>query len=102
MAAEGALAFPVIAANDTATRRLVDSTFGTSESVIDGLFRATNVLLAGKTVVVAGIGSCGSVIAERAAGLGAHVIVSEVDPVRALGAIMRGYRVLPMADAGRA
>ena len=99
MAAAGTLAFPVVAADASVIRRMFDNGYGTSQSVIDGLFRATNVLLAGKTVVVAGYGSCGSVIAERAAGLGAHVIVSEVDPVRALGAIMRGYRVLPMADA---
>ncbi|HUJ06041.1 MAG TPA: adenosylhomocysteinase [Streptosporangiaceae bacterium] len=99
MAAAGTLAFPVVAADASVTRRMFDNGYGTSQSVIDGLFRATNVLLAGKTMVVAGYGSCGSVIAERAAGLGAHVIVTEVDPVRALDAIMRGYRVLPMADA---
>ena len=99
MAAAGTLAFPVVAADASVTRRMFDNGYGTSQSVIDGLLRATNVLLAGKTVVVAGFGSCGSAIAERASGLGAHVIVTEVDPVRALGAIMHGYRVLPMADA---
>jgi len=99
MAAAGTLAFPVVAADASATRRMFDNGYGTSQSVIDGLFRATNVLLAGKTVVVAGYGSCGSMIAERAAGLGGQVIVTEVDPVRALAALMRGHRVLPMADA---
>jgi adenosylhomocysteinase len=99
MAAEGALAFPVIAANDTATRRLVDSTYGTGQSVIDGILRATNTLLAGKTLVVAGFGACGRGVAERARGLGAEVIVTEIDPVRALDAVLRGFRVLPMTDA---
>jgi adenosylhomocysteinase len=102
MAAAGTLAFPVVAADASVTRRMFDNGYGTSQSVIDGLLRATNMLLAGKTVVVAGYGSCGSAIAERAAGLGSHVIVTEVDPVRALDAIMRGYRVLPMADAAPA
>ena len=99
MAAAGTLAFPVVAADATVTRRMFDNGYGTSQSVIDGLLRATNLLLAGKTVVVAGYGSCGRAIAERAAGLGAQVIVTEVDPVRALDAIMRGFRVLPMAKA---
>jgi adenosylhomocysteinase len=99
MAAEGTLAFPVVAADASVTRRMFDNGYGTSQSVIDGLMRATNILLAGKTVVVAGFGSCGSAIAERAAGLGAQVIVTEVDPVRALEAIMGGYRVLPMVHA---
>jgi adenosylhomocysteinase len=102
MAAEGALAFPVIAANDTATKRLVDSTYGTGQSVIDGILRATNTLLAGKTVVVAGFGPCGRGVAERARGLGAEVIVTEIDPVRALDAVLRGFRVLPMTDAAPA
>src|SRR5713101_2858636 len=102
MAAAGTLAFPVVAADASVTRRMFDNGYGTSQSVIDGLLRATNVLLAGKTVVVAGFGSCGSAIAQRAAGLGAQVIVTEVDPVRALDAIMHGYRVLPMADAASA
>ena len=99
MAAAGTLAFPVVAADASVTRRMFDNGYGTSQSVIDGLLRATNLLLAGKTVVVAGYGSCGSAIAERAAGFGAQVIVTEVDPVRALDAIMRGFRVLPMAKA---
>jgi adenosylhomocysteinase len=99
MAAEGALRFPVVAANDTATRRLVDSTFGTGQSVLDGILRATNTLLAGKTVVVAGFGPSGRGVADRARGLGAEVIVTEIDPVRALDAVLRGFRVLPMAKA---
>ena len=101
MAAEGALAFPVIAANDTAAKRLVDNTCGTGQSVIDGILRATNTLLAGKTVVVAGFGACGRGVAERARGLGAQVIVTEIDPVRALDASLRGFLVLPMAQAAR-
>ena len=102
MAAAGSLAFPVVAADSSVTRRMFDNGYGTSQSVIDGLMRATNLLLAGKTVVVAGYGSCGSAIAERADGLGAQVIVTEVDPVRALDAIMSGYQVLPMAAAAPA
>jgi adenosylhomocysteinase len=101
MAAEGALKFPVVAANDTATRRLVDSTFGTGQSVLDGILRATNTLLAGKTVVVAGFGASGRGVADRARGLGAEVVVTEIDPVRALEAVLRGFRVLPMAEAAR-
>jgi adenosylhomocysteinase len=99
MAAEGALAFPVIAANDTAAKRLVDNTCGTGQSAIDGILRATNTLLAGKTVVVAGFGASGRGVAERARGFGAQVIVTEVDPVRALDASLRGFRVMPMAQA---
>jgi adenosylhomocysteinase len=99
MAADGTLAFPMIAANDTPAKRMLDNTCGTGQSVVDGVLRATNTLLAGKTVVVAGFGACGVGIAERAAGLGARVIVTEVDPVRALDASLRGFRVLPMAEA---
>lgn len=99
MAADGTLAFPVIAASDTPVTRIVDNTHGTAQSVIDGLLRASGALLAGKTVVVAGFGACGSGIAESARGLGARVVVTEVDPVRGLDAVLRGFRVLPMADA---
>ena len=99
MAAEGALAFPVIAASDTPVKRLVDNTHGTGQSVIDGLLRASGILLAGKTVVVAGFGSCGVGIAECARGLGARVLVTEVDPVRALDAVLRGFRVRTLAEA---
>ena len=78
---------------------MIDHKYGTGQSVLDGILRATNTLVAGKTVVVAGFGPCGSGIAERARGLGAQVIVTEVDPVRALGAIMQGFRVMPMSAA---
>jgi adenosylhomocysteinase len=99
MAADSTLAFPVIAASDTPVTRIMDNTHGTAQSVIDGLLRASGVLLAGKTVVVAGFGACGSGIAESARALGARVVVTEVDPVRALDAVLRGFRVLPIADA---
>jgi adenosylhomocysteinase len=99
MAAEGALAFPVIAANDTPAKRLVEGMCGTGQSVIDGILRATNTLLAGKTVVVAGFGASGRGVAERARGSGSQVIVTEIDPVRALDASLQGFRVLPMAQA---
>jgi adenosylhomocysteinase len=99
MAEAGALAFPMVAADATATKRIFDNTCGTGQSTLDGILRATNTLLAGKVVVVAGYGACGRGIADRARGLGAQVIVTEVDPVRALDAIMSGLRVLPMAQA---
>jgi adenosylhomocysteinase len=99
MAAEESLAFPVVAASDTPVTRIVDNTHGTAQSVIDGLLRASGVLLAGKSVVVAGFGACGGGIAESARALGARIVVTEVDPVRALDAVLRGFRVLPMADA---
>jgi adenosylhomocysteinase len=102
MAAEGALAFPMIAASDTPATRLMENLRGTGQSVIDGLLRASGILLAGKTVVVAGFGPCGTGIAEAARGLGARVMVTEVDPVRALDAVLRGFRVLPLADAAPA
>jgi adenosylhomocysteinase len=101
MAAAGTLAFPMVAADASVTRRMFDNRYGTGQSVIDGIIRATNTLLAGKSVVIAGYGSCGSGIAERARGHGAQVIVTEVDPVRALDAIMQGFRVLPMAAAAQ-
>jgi adenosylhomocysteinase len=102
MAAAGSLRFPVVAADASATRRMIDHQYGTGQSVLDGIMRATNTLLAGKTVVVSGFGPCGAGIADRARGLGAQVIVTEVDPVRALGAIMQGFRVLPMEAAAAA
>ena len=101
MAAAGALRLPVVAVDDTATQRLVANRHGTGQSTLDAVMRATNVLLAGTTVVVAGYGWCGSGIAERARGLGAHVVVTEVDPGRALEAVLDGHRVLPMAEAAR-
>jgi adenosylhomocysteinase len=99
MAAEGALAFPMVAASDTPVKRLVDNTYGTGQSVIDGLLRASGMLLAGKTVVLAGFGSCGVGIAECARSLGARVMITEVDPVRAVDAVLRGFRVLTLAEA---
>jgi adenosylhomocysteinase len=99
MAADEALGFPMVAADETATKRVFDNTCGTGQSTLDGILRATNVLLAGKVVVVAGYGACGRGIAERARGLGAQVIVTEVEPVRALEAITSGLRVMPMAEA---
>jgi adenosylhomocysteinase len=99
MAAAGSLGFPMIAAELSAITQMIDHKYGTGQSVLDGILRATNTLVAGKTVVVAGFGPCGSGIAERARGLGAQVLVTEVDPVRALGAIMQGFRVMPMSAA---
>ena len=99
MAAAGELGFPMMAADVSGIRRMIDHKYGTSQSVLDGILRATNTLIAGKNVVVAGFGPCGSGIAERARGLGALVIVTEVDPVRALSAILQGFRVLPMDAA---
>ena len=89
----------MIAASDTPVTRIVDNTHGTAQSVIDGLLRASGVLLAGKTMVVAGFGACGAGIAESARALGARVVITEVDPVRALDAVLRGFRVLPIAEA---
>jgi adenosylhomocysteinase len=102
MAADGTLAFPMVAADGSRIRRMFDNFFGTGQSVIDGILRATNMLLAGKVVVVAGYGPCGSGIAERLRGMGTQVVVTEVDPVRALEAVARGFRVLPMAEAAPA
>ena len=99
MAADAALAFPVIAASDTPVTRIVDNTHGTAQSVMDGLLRASGVLLAGKTVVIAGFGACGAGIAESCRAVGAQVVITEVDPVRALDAVLRGFRVLPIAAA---
>ncbi len=101
MAADGALAYPVIAVNDAMTKHFFDNRYGTGQSTIDGIVRATNVLLAGKVFVVAGYGWCGRGLASRARGLGANVIVTEVDPLPALEALMDGYRVMPMAEAAR-
>jgi adenosylhomocysteinase len=99
MAADGALGLPMVAVNDTAMQRLVANRHGTGQSTLDAVMRSTGTLLAGSTVVVAGYGWCGSGIAERARGLGAHVVVTEVDPQRALAAVLEGYRVLPMSEA---
>jgi adenosylhomocysteinase len=99
MASQGVLKFPIIAVNDALTKHLFDNRYGTGQSTIDGIVRATNVLLAGLTVVVAGYGWCGRGVASRARGLGANVIVTEVDPTRALEAVMDGYRVMKMIEA---
>lgn len=95
----GALRYPIIAVNDTPTKHLFDNRFGTGQSTLDGIIRATNVLLAGKTVVIAGYGYCGRGVASRAKGHGADVVVTEVDPIRALEATMEGYRVMTMEEA---
>jgi adenosylhomocysteinase len=99
MAADGALAFPVIAVNDAMTKHFFDNRYGTGQSTLDGIIRATNILLAGKTFVVAGYGWCGRGLAMRARGMGAIVIVTEVNPLPALEAVMDGYRVMPMDEA---
>jgi adenosylhomocysteinase len=99
MASEGVLKFPVIAINDADTKHLFDNRYGTGQSTIDGIIRATNLLFAGLHVVIAGYGWCGRGVALRARGLGADVIVTEVNPTRALEAVMDGYRVMPMAEA---
>src|SRR5438477_2734384 len=99
--AEGKLGFPIIAVNEAQTKHLFDNRYGTGQSTIDGIIRATNVLLAGKKLVVAGYGWCGRGVAMRAKGMGAHVIVTEVNPLRALEAVMDGFEVLPMEEAAQ-
>ncbi len=99
MANDGALKYPIVAVNDTPTKHMFDNYYGTGQSTMDGLLRATNVLLSGKIVVVAGYGYCGSGMALRAKGLGARVVVTEVDPLPALKAAMDGFEVMKMADA---
>ncbi|MGH9188577.1 MAG: adenosylhomocysteinase [Acidimicrobiales bacterium] len=101
MEADGALGFPIVAVNDADTKHLFDNRYGTGQSTLDGIIRATNILLAGSTVVVAGYGYCGKGVSSRARGMGAQVYVCEVDPLRALEAVMDGFRVLPMAEAAR-
>ena len=99
MAADGALDYPIVAVNEAATKRFFDNRYGTGQSTLDGIIRATNILLAGKTIVVCGYGWCGRGIAMRAQGHGAHVVVTEVQPTRALEAMLDGYRVMPIAEA---
>ena len=101
MAKDGALRYPVIAVNDAMTKHLFDNRYGTGQSALDGIIRATNILLAGKTFTVVGYGWCGRGVAMRARGHGAHIIVAEVDPLRALEATMDGYRVMPLIEAAR-
>jgi adenosylhomocysteinase len=99
MAADGALKFPVVAVNDAMTKHFFDNRYGTGQSTIDGIIRATNMLIAGKTFVVGGYGWCARGLAMRARGMGANVIVTEVDPLKALEAVMDGFRVMPMQEA---
>ncbi len=101
MAADGVLKYPIIAVNDANTKHMFDNRYGTGQSTIDGIIRATNVLIAGQRVVVAGYGWCGKGVAQRAKGLGAHVIVTEVNPLCALEAVMDGFEVMGMDDAAR-
>ena len=101
MAKDGVLAYPIVAVNDAQTKHFFDNRYGTGQSTIDGIVRATNVLLAGKFFVVAGYGWCGKGLAMRAKGIGAQVIVTEIDPLRALEATMDGFHVMPMAEAAK-
>ncbi len=101
MAEDGVLRIPVVAVNDSDTKHLFDNRHGTGQSALDGILRATNMLFAGKTVVVIGFGDCGQGVADRADGMGAQVVVVEVDPVRALAASMEGHRVMTAADAAK-
>jgi adenosylhomocysteinase len=101
MAKDGTLKFPIVAVNDAQTKHFFDNRYGTGQSTIDGVIRATNILIAGQKVVIAGYGWCGRGVAMRAKGLGADVIVTEIDPVKGIEAVMDGYRVLPMAEAAK-
>jgi adenosylhomocysteinase len=101
MERDGILTFPSIAVNDSQTKHMFDNRYGTGQSTIDGILRATNILIAGKIVVVAGYGWCGKGVAKRASGLGGRVIITEIDPVKALEAAMDGYQVLPMSEASK-
>ena len=101
MGTDGALRYPIVSVNDANTKRLFDNRFGTGQSTVDAIMRATNRLLAGRTFVVCGYGMCGRGVASRARGLGAHVVVVEVNPTAALEALMEGYRVLPLLEAAR-
>ncbi len=96
---DGALKFPIVAVNDAKTKNMFDNRYGTGQSTLDGIIRATDILIAGKTVVVAGFGWCGKGLAMRARGMGANVIVTEVDPIKALEAVMEGFRTMPMLQA---
>ncbi len=101
MAADGALEFPVIAVNDAMTKHLFDNRYGTGQSTLDGIIRATNILIAGKTFVIGGYGWCARGLAMRARGMGANVIVTEIDPLKGLEAVMDGFRVMPMLEAAQ-
>src|SRR5205814_3290753 len=99
MAKEGVLRYPIIAVNDALTKHLFDNRYGTGQSTLDGVIRATNILLAGLNVVVAGYGWCGRGVASRARGMGSNVVVTEVDPIKAVEAVMDGFRVMPISAA---
>jgi adenosylhomocysteinase len=101
MAVDHALAYPIVSVNDANTKHLFDNRFGTGQSTVDAIMRSTNLLLAGRTIVVCGYGMCGRGVASRARGMGAHVVVTEVDPLPALEAAMEGYRVMPLREAAR-
>jgi adenosylhomocysteinase len=101
MEANGVLRYPIVAVNEADTKHLFDNRYGTGQSTIDGVLRATNVLLAGRTVVVAGYGWCGRGVASRARGMGANVVVTEIEPTRAIEAVMDGNRVMPIAEAAK-
>ncbi|HSL12255.1 MAG TPA: adenosylhomocysteinase, partial [Actinomycetota bacterium] len=101
MAGDGALRYPIVSVNDADTKHLFDNRYGTGQSTMDAIMRATNRLIAGRNVVVCGFGMCGRGVASRARGLGAQIIVTEVDPTAALEAVMEGYRVMPLRDAAR-
>src|SRR5438046_4658757 len=101
MAKDGTLKYPIIAVNDAMTKHFFDNRYGTGQSTLDGVIRATNVLIAGSRVVVIGYGWCGRGVAMRAKGHGAHVIVCEVDPLRALEALMDGFEVMPAVEAAK-
>ena len=101
MAQEGVLAYPIVAVNDAMTKHFFDNRYGTGQSTLDGVIRATNLLIAGLKVVIGGYGWCGRGVALRARGLGAHVVVTEIDPVKALEAVLDGYQVLPMEEAAK-
>jgi adenosylhomocysteinase len=101
MASDGALRYPIVSVNDADTKHLFDNRFGTGQSTIDAIMRSTNRLLAGRTIVVCGYGMCGRGVASRARGMGAHVIVTEVDPTAAIEAVMEGYTVMPLREAAR-
>ncbi len=101
MAVDDALAYPIVSVNDANTKHLFDNRFGTGQSTVDAIMRSTNLLLAGRTIVVCGYGMCGRGVASRARGMGAHVVVTEVDPLPALEAAMEGYRVMPLREAAR-
>ena len=101
MAQDGALKYPIVSVNDADTKHLFDNRFGTGQSTIDAIMRSTNRLLAGRMIVVCGYGMCGRGVASRARGMGAHVVVTEVDPTFALEALMEGYRVMPLREAAR-